>query len=42
MQYFGEKVSDRVGIVLVIISSIAFAFVPNSAKIALDDGTSLF
>ena len=42
MQYFGENVSDRVGIVLVIVSSIAFAFVPNSAKIALDDGTSLF
>jgi drug/metabolite transporter (DMT)-like permease len=29
------------GIMLVIISSICFAFVPNSAKIALDEGTSL-
>ncbi len=29
------------GIILVIISSICFAFVPNSAKIALDEGTSL-
>lgn len=30
------------GILLVIVSSILFAFVPNTAKIALDDGTSLF
>ena len=29
------------GIILVMISSICFAFVPNSAKIALDEGTSL-
>ena len=35
-------VSPRfLGIMLVIISSICFAFVPNSAKIALDEGTSL-
>ena len=30
------------GIFLVLISSVLFAFVPNSAKIALDDGSSLF
>ena len=30
------------GIFLVLFSSILFAFVPNSAKIALDDGSSLF
>ena len=29
------------GIILVIISSICFAFVPNSAKVALDEGSSL-
>jgi drug/metabolite transporter (DMT)-like permease len=29
------------GIMLVIISSICFAFVPNSAKMALDEGASL-
>ena len=29
------------GIILVIISSICFAFVPNSAKVALDEGNSL-
>ena len=29
------------GVVLVLISSLCFAFVPNSAKIALDEGTSL-
>ena len=33
---------QRVGIILVIMSSFAFAFVPNSAKLALDDGASLF
>ena len=30
------------GILLVLFSSVLFAFVPNSAKIALDDGSSLF
>ncbi len=30
------------GIFLVLVSSVLFAFVPNSAKIALDDGSSLF
>lgn len=30
------------GIVLVVISSICFAIVPNSAKLALDDGVSLY
>ena len=30
------------GIFLVLLSSVLFAFVPNSAKIALDDGSSLF
>ena len=30
------------GIFLVLFSSVLFAFVPNSAKIALDDGSSLF
>ena len=29
------------GIILVIVSSICFAFVPNFAKIALDEGNSL-
>ena len=29
------------GIILVVISSICFAFVPNSARIALDEGSSL-
>ena len=38
MQYFSPKYS---GVILVIISSICFAFVPNSAKIALDEGASL-
>ena len=38
MQYVPPKF---LGIILVIISSICFAFVPNSAKIALDEGTSL-
>ena len=30
------------GVFLVLFSSVLFAFVPNSAKIALDDGSSLF
>ena len=30
------------GLLLVLLSSVLFAFVPNSAKIALDDGSSLF
>ena len=38
MQYVSPQF---LGIMLVIISSICFAFVPNSAKIALDEGTSL-
>ena len=38
MQYVPPKF---LGIMLVIISSICFAFVPNSAKMALDEGTSL-
>ena len=32
----------NLGIFLVLVSSVLFAFVPNSAKIALDDGSSLF
>ena len=32
----------KLGIFLVLVSSVLFAFVPNSAKIALDDGSSLF
>ena len=38
MQYVQQK---YLGVILVITSSICFAFVPNSAKIALDEGTSL-
>ena len=38
MQYVLPK---SFGIIFVIVSSICFAFVPNSAKIALDEGTSL-
>ena len=38
MKYVPPK---YLGIALVIISSICFAFVPNSAKIALDEGASL-
>ena len=38
MQYVLPK---SFGIIFVIISSICFAFVPNSAKIALDEGASL-
>ena len=38
MQYVPQK---YLGVILVITSSICFAFVPNSAKIALDEGTSL-
>ena len=33
---------QHVGILCVILSSICFAFVPNTAKMALDDGASLF
>ena len=33
---------QHIGILLVIFSSVCFAFVPNSGKIALDAGTSLF
>ena len=32
----------KTGIFVVLLSSFFFAFVPNSAKIALDDGSSLF
>ena len=38
MQYVPSK---YLGIALVIISSICFAFVPNSAKVALNEGSSL-
>ena len=38
MQYVPPKF---VGIILVIVSSICFAFVPNFAKIALNEGASL-
>ena len=38
MQYVPPK---YLGIILVIISSMCFAFVPNSAKVALDEGSSL-
>ena len=38
MRYVPPK---ALGIILVFISSICFAFVPNSAKIALDEGASL-
>ena len=38
MQYVPPK---YLGIALVIISSICFAFVPNSAKVALNEGSSL-
>jgi drug/metabolite transporter (DMT)-like permease len=38
MQYVQQK---YLGVIIVITSSICFAFVPNSAKIALDEGTSL-
>jgi len=33
---------NAMGIILVLISSVCFAFVPNSAKLALDDGASLY
>ena len=33
---------NAIGIILVLISSVCFAFVPNSAKLALDDGASLY
>ena len=33
---------NMMGIILVLISSVCFAFVPNSAKMALDDGASLY
>ena len=33
---------QHIGILLVIFSSVCFAFVPNSGKIALDAGSSLF
>ena len=33
---------QHVGILCVILSSICFAFVPNTAKMALDEGASLF
>ena len=38
MQYVPQK---YLGVILVITSSICFAVVPNSAKIALNEGTSL-
>ena len=33
---------NYVGILMVLVSSICFAFVPNSAKIAMEEGSSLF
>ena len=33
---------QMIGISLIVISSICFAFVPNAAKLALDDGVSLY
>lgn len=33
---------SHVGILMVLVSSICFAFVPNSAKIAMEEGSSLF
>ena len=33
---------NHVGILMVLVSSICFAFVPNSAKIAMEEGSSLF
>jgi len=33
---------NSMGIFLVVISSVCFAIVPNSAKLALDDGASLY
>ncbi len=33
---------QHIGILCVILSSICFAFVPNTAKMALDEGASLF
>ena len=33
---------NMMGIILVLISSVCFAFVPNSAKMALDHGASLY
>ena len=33
---------NHVGILMVLVSSICFAFVPNSSKIAMEEGSSLF
>ena len=33
---------SHVGILMVLVSSMCFAFVPNSAKIAMEEGSSLF
>ena len=33
---------NHVGILMVLVSSMCFAFVPNSAKIAMEEGSSLF
>ena len=33
---------NHLGILMVLVSSICFAFVPNSAKIAMEEGSSLF
>ena len=33
---------NHVGILMVLVSSVCFAFVPNSAKIAMEEGSSLF
>ena len=33
---------NHLGVLMVLISSVFFAFVPNSAKIAMEEGSSLF
>ena len=33
---------NRLGVLMVLVSSVLFAFVPNSAKIAMEEGSSLF
>ena len=37
-----KKENMRTGIYLVLLSSFIFAFVPNFAKLAVDNGASLF
>tara|TARA_B100001057_G_scaffold162856_3_gene163518 strand:+ start:2438 stop:3331 length:894 start_codon:yes stop_codon:yes gene_type:complete len=33
---------NHLGVLMVLVSSVCFAFVPNSAKIAMEEGSSLF